>query len=216
MAANHTLQSISAYFNWLAGEGILEANTAEYVNKAATNGPRTACSPTRSWPKSGANRRAYRRRGHPIWNNRTAADADRPASKWIGHLKWSEIDLDKMVINLPTERVKNHARALSLSLRRWPTSCRRNRGAGRPMAASQLLFGADWGSSIRHYGPAKVALDDKIGENRAAAGVAELMPRWTLHDFRRTISTRLNNDLGIAPDVVEAILGHAVKGVAGI
>ena len=37
-----------------------------------------------------------------------------------------------------------------------------------------------------------------------------------MHDFRRTISTRMNNDLAIAPHVVEAILGHAVKGVAGI
>jgi integrase len=46
--------------------------------------------------------------------------------------------------------------------------------------------------------------------------ITEPMPHWTLHDFRRTISTRMNNNLGVAPHVVEAILGHVVKGVAGI
>ena len=40
---------------------------------------------------------------------------------------------------------------------------------------------------------------------------------WGLHDFRRTLSTRLN-DAGIDPHVVEAILGHAgaKRGVAGV
>lgn len=39
--------------------------------------------------------------------------------------------------------------------------------------------------------------------------------KWTLHDLRRTVATGMN-DLGIAPHVVEALLGHTVQGVAGI
>lgn len=39
--------------------------------------------------------------------------------------------------------------------------------------------------------------------------------RWSLHDLRRTISTRLN-DMGVDFIVVEQLLGHAIKGVAGI
>nr|WP_282705588.1 tyrosine-type recombinase/integrase [Shewanella colwelliana] len=39
--------------------------------------------------------------------------------------------------------------------------------------------------------------------------------KWTLHDLRRTLATRLN-DLGIPPHVVEHLLGHSVSGVAGI
>nr|WP_321269045.1 site-specific integrase [uncultured Tolumonas sp.] len=38
---------------------------------------------------------------------------------------------------------------------------------------------------------------------------------WTLHDLRRTVATGLS-DLGIAPHVVESLLGHALGGVAGI
>ena len=38
---------------------------------------------------------------------------------------------------------------------------------------------------------------------------------WTLHDIRRTVATGLS-DMGIAPHIVESVLGHTVGGVAGI
>ncbi|BEO53738.1 TPA: site-specific integrase [Serratia marcescens] len=38
---------------------------------------------------------------------------------------------------------------------------------------------------------------------------------WTLHDIRRTFATKLN-DLGIAPHVVEQLLGHTMPGVMAI
>lgn len=38
---------------------------------------------------------------------------------------------------------------------------------------------------------------------------------WTLHDLRRTFSTSLNN-MGIAPHIVELMLGHALPGVMAI
>ena len=34
---------------------------------------------------------------------------------------------------------------------------------------------------------------------------------WTLHDLRRSFATHLNNE-GVAPHVVEIILGHALQG----
>ncbi|CAM3981022.1 Putative prophage CPS-53 integrase [Vibrio aerogenes CECT 7868] len=38
---------------------------------------------------------------------------------------------------------------------------------------------------------------------------------WSIHDLRRTIATKLN-DLGVAPHVVDHLLGHTVAGVSGI
>ncbi|MGA7586022.1 MAG: integrase arm-type DNA-binding domain-containing protein [Rouxiella badensis] len=38
---------------------------------------------------------------------------------------------------------------------------------------------------------------------------------WTLHDLRRSFATKLN-ELGIAPHVVEQLLGHAMPGVMAI
>lgn len=39
--------------------------------------------------------------------------------------------------------------------------------------------------------------------------------QWTLHDLRRTFSTGLNN-IGIAPHIVELILGHALPSIMAI
>ncbi|MEQ1965348.1 integrase arm-type DNA-binding domain-containing protein [Xenorhabdus khoisanae] len=39
--------------------------------------------------------------------------------------------------------------------------------------------------------------------------------KWTLHDLRRTLATKLN-DMGIAPHVVEQLLGHALPGIMAI
>jgi integrase len=41
------------------------------------------------------------------------------------------------------------------------------------------------------------------------------VPAWTLHDLRRTFSTRLH-DAGIEPLVVEALLAHKPQGVAAV
>ncbi|MEE2030481.1 hypothetical protein DIKCMJMK_04401 [Shewanella oneidensis] len=38
---------------------------------------------------------------------------------------------------------------------------------------------------------------------------------WTLHDIRRTFITRLN-DLGVAPYIVEQLVGHELAGVMKI
>ncbi|MBI6549152.1 tyrosine-type recombinase/integrase [Xenorhabdus lircayensis] len=38
---------------------------------------------------------------------------------------------------------------------------------------------------------------------------------WSLHDLRRTFATKLN-DLGVAPHVVEQLLGHALPGIMAI
>ncbi|WP_318476357.1 tyrosine-type recombinase/integrase [Photobacterium leiognathi] len=39
--------------------------------------------------------------------------------------------------------------------------------------------------------------------------------KWTLHDLRRTLATKMN-DLGVAPHVVEQLLGHSLGGVMAI
>ncbi|MFU2315664.1 tyrosine-type recombinase/integrase [Rahnella sp. PCH160] len=43
----------------------------------------------------------------------------------------------------------------------------------------------------------------------------EQVEPWTLHDLRRSLATKLN-ELGIAPHVVEQLLGHSMPGVMAI
>ena len=71
------------------------------------------------------------------------------------------------------------------------------------------------------------ALHGRQGQHDAAHGRHDALehddlapyaiPAWGLHDFRRTLSTRLN-EAGVDPHVVEALLGHtgAKRGVAGV
>jgi integrase len=56
---------------------------------------------------------------------------------------------------------------------------------------------------------AKAALDAKV-----ASGMGG-MPRWTLHDLRRTARSLMSR-ANVRPDIAERVLGHAIGGVEGI
>jgi hypothetical protein len=46
--------------------------------------------------------------------------------------------------------------------------------------------------------------------------MAKGMPEWVLHDLRRTVSTRMHEDIGILPHIVEAVLNHVSGHRAGV
>jgi integrase len=62
----------------------------------------------------------------------------------------------------------------------------------------------------RDWSGGKTELDARI------AGAGKPIEPWRQHDFRRSLSTALHERFGVAPHVVETILGHARTGVAGI
>lgn len=61
-----------------------------------------------------------------------------------------------------------------------------------------------------NFWASKLELDARISK------AGEPMPDWCLHDFRRLVSTRMNETLGVLPFVVEGVLGHTVRGIAGV
>jgi hypothetical protein len=74
------------------------------------------------------------------------------------------------------------------------------------------VFGATAGCGYQNYSRAKAELDARV------AGAGHRLAPWTLHDFRRSISTALHDCFGVPPHVVEVILGHVgghKGGVAG-
>jgi hypothetical protein len=74
-------------------------------------------------------------------------------------------------------------------------------------------------AALSGFSKAKRQWDERIAEQRAEAGLPPL-PAWTLHDLRRTMVTVMNEQLGVAPHVVEAVVNHtsgaAKRGVAGV
>jgi integrase len=77
-----------------------------------------------------------------------------------------------------------------------------------PEMGSECVFGRR-GTGFSGWSKAKEALDAKIAKEGAA------LPAWSLHDLRRTFSTKLH-DAGVEPLVVEALLAHKQQGVAAV
>jgi integrase len=125
----------------------------------------------------------------------------------IGGLQHNEINLKTRRITLPPERVKN-GREHEIYLSDTALEILRARSLltnadGTPC---DLVFGRgkqgfnDWAGSKRD-------LDRRINDARHTSGIAP-MRSWTPHDFRRLVSTTMNEELGIQPHIVEEILGH--------
>jgi integrase len=129
----------------------------------------------------------------------------------IARLRWSEVYLDMEpgaeLIRLPAERTKNkrphiiplvpHAVAILKS---------RPRQEGR-----DFVLGTN-GHGFVDFSGSRADFDRRLD--------GAIAQRWTLHDFRRTISTRLHGaPFSIPPHVVEALLNHVSghrSGVAGV
>jgi integrase len=120
----------------------------------------------------------------------------------IGSLSWPEIDLERRLIELPGERVKNgmdHLVPLSeLALSILEDTPRGRREAG-------FIFGQDRSvEGFAGWALCKVALDKRIAKARGGKPQAA----WRVHDIRRSVATHLA-ELGIAqPHIIEAILNH--------
>jgi integrase len=72
--------------------------------------------------------------------------------------------------------------------------------------SGEFVFSNDGVRAIRGFYAGKVAFD------RAVAGP---MPRWTLHDLRRTARSLMSR-AGVQSDHAERVLGHTIGGVRGV
>jgi integrase len=204
-AANRVRASMSGFFTWLAREGYVDANPVAFTNKAVENGARARVLADDELAT--------------IW--RAAGDGQYGAivklllltgarRDEIASLTWSEIDLDAATITLPPERTKNrreHIIPLSdPALAILAAQPRRVEADGSPRS---YVFG----NGIRGYqdwSGSKADLDARTPGKALD---------WTLHDFRRSLSTSLHERFNVPPHVVEAILGHVgvyKGGVAGV
>jgi integrase len=209
-ASNRVRASLSAYFTWLAREGYLDANPVSFTNRAVENGGRHHVP-------SDADLRA-------IW---LALDDDDYGTilklmmltgarrDEIGNLHWSEVDLGDAIVTLPPARTKNRREHLiplsepALTILKGQPRRRNPDGTLR-----DHVFGRGVERGFQGWSKSKVELDARI--TKAHHGKA---PKdWTLHDFRRSLSTALHERFGVPPHVVEVVLGHVSGhkgGVAG-
>jgi integrase len=114
----------------------------------------------------------------------------------VMRMTWDEVDLDKRVWSLPSERVKN-GRAHVVPLSDIAIEILRT------MSLSQkdgLVF-----VGCRSHSRGKRMLDEAVGP----------IAPWKIHDLRRTFSTGLAK-AGVALQVTERILNHKSGSVSGV
>ncbi len=129
----------------------------------------------------------------------------------IAGLQWREIEgrnTPSPVINLPKSRTKNKRP------HRVPLSPPALAIIDRIPTTSNYVFSTTGNTPLSGFGKAKARIDRRIEENYGP------IEHWTLQDLRRTVVTVMNEDLRIAPHVVEAVVNHvsgaAKAGVAGV
>jgi integrase len=200
-SANRVRTSLSSFFSWSIREGLIDTNPAAWTER------REEAARTRLLTDHEL---------RDIWavlRDDAYGDIVRlliltgARREEIGALRCSECNLDQALIVLPPERVKNRrAHEIVLSPPAVDILKSRPRLTWPDGSPCDLVFGrgvrgfADWVGS-------KADLDRRIMAARKARA-AEEMPAWTLHDFRRLVSTTLHDQLNVAPHVVESILGH--------
>ena len=190
---NRARTALSSLWSWAIQEGLCEINPVTGTGKADERGSRervlTQEELRKLWRALGDGRFA------DIVRLLLLTGARRNE---IGHLQWSEVDLTRKLIVLPSERTKN-GRPFELPLSTQAAAIiertpRRN--------SSDFLFSDVQG--FKDWGGAKAALDQRVG-----------IAPWTLHDLRRTCATQLG-ELGVMPSVIELALNHVSGTRAGI
>jgi integrase len=203
-AAARARQSLSAFFSWAIGEGHVDRNPV-----VGTNDP-AAHIQSRDRVLTEAELRA-------IWQACADDDFGRiirllmftgARRDEIGGLRWSEVDLDRALLNIPGTRTKNH-HPLKLTLPPPAVSILRA-VARRP--GRDLIFGGGRGP-FGAWSYETLALRARITETLGGS-----IPEWRIHDIRRTVATGMGA-LGVQPHIIEAVLNHRSghkAGVAGI
>lgn len=128
----------------------------------------------------------------------------------------SELDGDLWTI--PGERYKNkldHVIPLSeMARENLKTAPAAAKGQNSYFLFSTATTNRPMGkTAFSGFSKAKVELDRQIAKLRKAAGKSS-MPRWTLHDLRRTGRTLMSR-AGVPDDHAERAMGHVIAGVRG-
>jgi integrase len=212
-AANRALAYLSKFFNWCLEQDHLTASPTIRVRAlTSTRSRERVLSPEEL---------AWIWKGLDGWTSTFAAlftilllTGQRRAE--VGGMRWHElrdVGTGRAVWELPASRTKNRQAHLV------PLAPEVQVILAGLSQTGPLVFTSRSSTSISGFSKAKATLDERITALRRQAGLAPL-PAWTLHDLRQTMVTMMNERLGIAPHIVEAVVNHtsgpSKRGVAGV
>jgi integrase len=209
--ANRVLAAVKALFNWCIRHDppLVQMNPAALVEKPGLEEERERVLATDElrfvWP-------AFEGLGYPFGPFFKLALLTGQRLGEVSGMRWSEIDEEAAVWTIPAARTKGrrvHAvplSAQSLDVIEELKSTRREN--------IDLLFTTTGKTPISGFSRAKTLLDKAITEARKKKEQSPL-PRWTIHDLRRTAATEMSR-LKVSRFIVARVLNHADSEVTGI
>jgi integrase len=197
--ANRTLSALKTFFNWCVKDDRLAKSPAEEIDLPS---PETASDRVLSDNEIKRIWQAAEQMGPPYGALVQLLILTGQRRGEIAGLMWREIDLEKDLISLPRERVKNNkSHEIPLSPRATAIIER------LPRISERYVFSTNGSTPISGFGKFKERLD-------ALCGFSD----WVIHDIRRSVASGLAR-LGTALPVTEKVLNHvsgSFAGVAGI
>jgi integrase len=217
IVANRCLAALKAMMNWAVRREILEANPAVLVERPGVEQRRERVLSTEElkavWP-------AMTALGYPFGQFFRFALLTGQRREEIAAMTWGEIDEDATTdagVPLPTwtipaGRTKAH-RVHAVPLAAEALAVIEELKAYRRKDV-ELVFSTTGTTPISGFSRAKRLLDEAVTKARKEKKLAPL-PRWTVHDARRTAATEMSR-LGTSRFVVARVLNHADREVTGI
>ncbi|WP_354096345.1 integrase family protein [Bradyrhizobium sp. RT10b] len=229
VAANRVRSTLSDFFSWSMGEGIAEANPVIGTNKTEETSRERVL-------KDFELRLIWRHAGDDDHGTilklmmLTGQRADEIAN--LGRSEIAKVEVPRKrgedgapdlpayeidAIDLPGERTKNkrpHLIPLAAAAKALLDA--------KPVRADadgklrEFVFGIGQ-RGFSGWSRCKERLDERIAKE-----LGRPLEHWRPHDLRRTMSTKLNDELDVLPHVVEAVLNHVSslqsgkKGVGGV
>ncbi|SDX55552.1 tyrosine-type recombinase/integrase [Thiocapsa roseopersicina] len=209
--ANRTLAYLSMLFGWALQREIIAADPTEHVKKPGAEQSRERVLTLEEM-------RAIWKATEPTQANhgdlfagivRTLMMTGQRREE-VGGMRWSEIDGETWT--LPDERTKNHREHI-VHLSAAVLAILKERKAEQEAMGIKSEFVFTTGIQRKGNPPSSFSGWSKSKErlDRRAEIAA-----WTLHDLRRTLATRMAEDLNIPPHVIEATINHVSGSRAGV
>ncbi len=193
IAMNRARTYLSSFFNWAIGEGLCESNPVDKTNRNDENSRDRVL-------KNGELKTIWRALPDNDFGKilkLLAYTAQRREE--IGGLRVDEVNFKDKQIELPESRTKNGiAHIVPIS----PPALAILKTID--MDGRTFVFGRTATAGFSGWSDSKIQLD-----------LEAKVEHWTLHDFRRTGSTRMNEE-GVLPHVVEAVLNHVSGSKGGV
>ncbi len=206
-AAREALKHMHRLFEFAVDRGIIGANPAHKLKRAELK------------PNGSARRNLSDEELRTVWA--AACAMDYPFGPWIKLLvltgqrrsEWAQarrtdIDFEQRCFEIPPERFKSRrAHVVPLVGPAWEIV------SGLPLLDGDYLFSTRAGNKpIGNFDKPKKRLDELALSALRRDDPSATLAKYTFHDFRSTCKSRMAK-LEIKPEVRDAVLGHALKGM---